>query len=220
MAAPIDTILKQIDDVLKQYEHYSPRRDQYGGEQSDSGTTEAITRLKGVIDRLAAAPSPYRESGNALLKNYGVTNSCAIKFLVGILKALRADYAAGYLHTVESLIHADLFADFLEMGDHLLSQNYKDPAAVIIGSVLEEHLRKLCTKNGIPTSNGQSPKKADALNAELAGVSAYSKPDQKNVIAWLDLRNKAAHGNYLQYTLQQVELLSQSVRDFLTRNPA
>jgi len=120
MPAPLDAILKQINDVLKQYENYSPRTDEYGVDHSKAGTAEAITRLKGAIDRLAVAPSPYRESADALLKHYGVTNSYSVKFLVGILKALRADYVAGYLHTVESLIHADLFADFLEMADHLL----------------------------------------------------------------------------------------------------
>jgi len=101
-----------------------------------------------------------------------------------------------------------------------LSQNYKDPAAVIIGSVLEEHLRKLCAKHGISILSGTSPKKADTLNAELTAANVYSKLDQKNVTAWLDLRNKAAHGHYAQYTQQQAELLSQSVRDFMTRNPA
>ena len=220
MPAPTETVLKQIDEMLKQYENYSPRADSYGEDQNKSGTAEVITRLKSTIDRLAAAPSPYRESADALLKQYGVTNSYSIRFLIGILKALRADYAAGYLHTVESLIQADIFADFLEMADYLLAQNYKDPAAVIVGSVLEEHLRKLCSKHGIAVSSGTSPKKADALNAELCAAEAYSKLDQKNVTAWLDLRNKAAHGHYDQYTQQQVELLSQSVRDFLTRNPA
>jgi hypothetical protein len=107
------------------------------------------------------------------------------------------------------------------MADHLLEQGYKDPSAVIIGSVLEEHLRKLCEKVGIPVaqSNG-TPKKADALNSELAGASVYSKLDLKNVTAWLDLRNKAAHGRYGEYTKEQVELMLQSIRDFSTRHPA
>jgi hypothetical protein len=108
----------------------------------------------------------------------------------------------------------------MEMAEHLLDQGYKDPAAVITGSVLEEHLRKLCDKHGIIVSQGGKPKKADALNAELAGANVYSKLDQKNVTAWLDLRNKAAHGKYGEYTKDQVALLIQSVRDFITRNPA
>ena len=58
------------------------------------------------------------------------------------------------------------------------------------------------------------------MNSDLASASAYSKLDQKNVIAWLDLRNKAAHGKYDEYDLKQVALLTQSVRDFISRNPA
>lgn len=58
------------------------------------------------------------------------------------------------------------------------------------------------------------------MNADLAGANVYSKLDQKNVTAWLDLRNKAAHGKYGEYTKEQVALLIQSVRDFITRNPA
>jgi hypothetical protein len=38
--------------------------------------------------------------------------------LPGLLRALRADYAAGYLRKISELIHADLFSDFLEMADH------------------------------------------------------------------------------------------------------
>ena len=58
------------------------------------------------------------------------------------------------------------------------------------------------------------------LNAELIKSNAYSKLDQKNVTAWLGLRNSAAHGCYTDYDKQQVSLLISSIRDFLTRNPA
>jgi len=143
----------------------------------------------------------------------------------GALKALRQSVASGYLVNVQELIHADLFSDFLEMAEHILREGYKDPAAVLIGGVLEEHLRKLCSKNGVTLEHTDAkgvprPRKAEAMNADLAGKSAYSRLDQKNVTAWLELRNKAAHGLYDDYTSQQVELLLQSVRDFLTRLPA
>jgi len=145
----------------------------------------------------------------------------AVEPLTGILRALRDDYASGHLQSLVELVHADVFADFLEMAQYLLEQGYKDPAAVIIGSVLEEHLRKLCQKAGITTSqSGAATKKADALNSELAGASVYSKLDQKSVTAWLDLRNKAAHGRFGEYTEEQVLLMLQGVRDFSGRHPA
>ena len=71
--------------------------------------------------------------------------------LAGVLTALREDYQAGYLQSIEQLIHGNVFADFL-MADELLQKPYKDPAAVLAGSVLEEHLRNLATTTGVPTT--------------------------------------------------------------------
>jgi hypothetical protein len=127
----------------------------------------------------------------------------------------------GNLLSVVELVHADIFADFLEMADYLLQQGYKDPAAVVMGSVLEENLRKQCDKHGILTAQASgTPKKADLLNSELAAAGAYSKLDQKSITSWLDLRNKAAHGKYSEYTNEQVVLTLHGVRDFVGRYPA
>ena len=111
------------------------------------------------------------------------------------------------------------------MAEHLLSENYKDPAAVVAGSVLEEHLRQLCQKNSIPIETAKPdgslvPLKADALNSELARANVYSKLDQKNITAWLDLRNKAAHGKYAEYTEAQVDNMLRAVAEFIGRTPS
>jgi hypothetical protein len=100
-----------------------------------------------------------------------------------------------------------VFSDFLEMAEYLLDQGYKGPSAVIGGSVLEEDLRKLCDRFGISILQNQKPKKADTLNGELANAGICSKLDQKSVTAWLDLRNKAAHGKYTEYTEEQVAVI-------------
>lgn len=124
------------------------------------------------------------------------------------------------MRTIEELIHASVFADFLEMASELLEKSYKDPAAVIAGSVLEEHLRKLCDRSGIDVEADGKPRKADSLNTDLARQTVYNKLEQKNVTAWLGLRNHAAHGDYDQYDAAQVGAMIQNVRDFLTRHPA
>lgn len=123
--------------------------------------------------------------------------------------------------SLKGLISADVFADFLEIADYLLSEDYKDPAAVMIGSVLEEHLRQLCQKSGIgiefASKGSMRPKKADRLNSELTKKEIYNKLEQKSITAWLDLRNKAAHGQYDEYTKDQVSFMLQGVRDFILR---
>lgn len=222
-----DNILPQLDELLATYEKLArrtPHRDFRDIEHS--ATSGFLTAVMSAIHRIAGPHSQYAIQSQAMIEKFTYfQGASAIPHLAGVLKALRHDVASGYLDSVQELIHASLFADFLEMAEHLLNEGYKDPAVVLIGGVLEEHLRKLCDKNGIPTATTDSkgvvrPKKAETMNMDLAGGSVYSKLDQKNVTAWLDLRNKAAHGRYAEYTSQQVELLLQSVRDFLTRNPA
>jgi hypothetical protein len=140
----------------------------------------------------------------------------------GILNSIKSEIDGGWLTTVKGIVSAEIFSNFLEMAEHLLEENYKDPSAVMIGSVLEEHLRQLCIKSEIPIEDdkkGKSvPRKADLLNAALATAMVYNKLDQKNVTAWLDLRNKAAHGRYSEYNQQQVEFMLQSVTEFISRN--
>ena len=109
----------------------------------------------------------------------------------------------------------------MEMAKYLLSEGYKDAAAVIAGSVLEENLRKLCAKGAISEFDAKgNPKKASALNDDLAKASTYTKLEQKSITAWLDLRNNAAHGHFDKYDAKQVELYLNGILDFLTRFPA
>lgn len=139
----------------------------------------------------------------------------------GILTAAKQEIDGGWLFTIKSIVSAEIFSDFLEMAEYLLVEGYKDPSAVMIGSVLEEHLRQLCIKNSIPVElikGGKPvPKKADQINSELAKINAYNKLDQKSVTSWLDLRNKAAHGKYSEYTKEQVEIMYQGVMNFMAR---
>jgi hypothetical protein len=92
---------------------------------------------------------------------------------------------------------------------------------VLTGSVLEEHLRKLCDRHQVPVDAPDGvPRKVETLNAALVKAGAYGKLDQKSVTAWMGLRNDAAHGHYERYTQEQVALMLEGVRNFLTRHPA
>ena len=141
---------------------------------------------------------------------------------MGILNAVQTEFKGGWLASTTGIVSAEVFADFMEMARHLLDEHYKDAAAVMIGGVLEEHLRQLCRREGIDTEivkdDSPVPRKADALNADLANANVYSKLDLKSVTAWLDLRNKAAHGRYAEYSEEQVGLMYSAVADFLARN--
>jgi hypothetical protein len=183
-----------------------------------------ITRSRAAIEQIVGNNNAYHKQFIEILERERIFDGDKLKMILGVVKSLLHNIKNGYLQSLKDLIHSELFSDYLEMSTHLLEEGYKDAAAVIAGSTLENHIRELCNKNGISTSistaKGIQNKKADQMNSDLAGANTYNKLDQKNVTAWLDLRNKAAHGKYSEYTKEQVELLIQGIRDFITRNPA
>jgi hypothetical protein len=187
------------------------------GTEADVGTLHS--RMHAAILRWSSTADAYRRDVERIEAERAAVRYKAMQ-LVGVLRALRDDYAAGHIRTVEELVHADVFADFLEMAEELLVKRYKDAAAVIVGSVLEEHLRKLAGIFGVSARVGKAHKKADAINADLVKAGAYNKLEQKNVTAWLGLRNDAAHGAYGNYDHAQVGIFLTSVREFITRHPA
>lgn len=138
---------------------------------------------------------------------------------INILTSIRNEVENDWLISLKRLVSSEIFADFLEMSKHLLDLNYKDPAAVMIGSTLEEHLRLLCENHVIETEfekgGDLAPKKANLLNADLVKAGAYGVLEQKNVTVWLDLRNRAAHGKYDEYSIEQVNLMYQGVLNFI-----
>lgn len=221
----IGILITQLDTLLTDYEamkSQSKHRDL--SDLPTQNLESLISRAIAAIHRISGNNSSYSKNVERVVTRdpeYWIH----MPSIMGIAKALLSDLKSGCIQSLVDIAHADVFSDFLEMAHHLLGSKYKDAAAVIAGSTLESHLRKLCDKAGIPTettkTNGDMiPKKADLMNTELTSSGCYNKLDQKNVIAWLDLRNKAAHGQYDEYTAEQVALLITGIRDFITRYPA
>jgi hypothetical protein len=139
-----------------------------------------------------------------------------------LLESVRVELTTRRQWTTGGMASASVFADFLDMAEELLAKEYKDAAAVIIGSVLEQHIRRLCLLNETKTADvkdGRSvPRSTQRLNQELASHDVYSKVDQQMVTGWLALRNEAAHGNY-GYSIEQVSNMLRGTTEFIARNP-
>ena len=182
-------------------------------EFDEENRSRVKTLLRAVIRRCAPPGSVY---DNQAFKTGGDEYK-----LVGVVRALRDDYAADRLKTYRELLNSELFSDFLAMAEYLLNdENLKQPSAVLAGGVLEEHIRKLCGKYNVPTAENGIPKKAERMNQDLAKASVYGMNDQKQVTAWLGIRNSAAHMKHSEYDAKQVQQLISGVRDFIPRFPA
>lgn len=129
-----------------------------------------------------------------------------------ILKAAKEDIEGGYLKKVEDLVAADVFTDFLEMAGYLLEQGYKDPAASLIGAVLEDGLRKIAGNNGITL---KSKENISSLNQKIADGKIHNRLVHKQIEVWNEIRDNADHAKFSDYNADSVKEMCSGVRRFL-----
>ena len=84
-----------------------------------------------------------------------------------------------------------------------------------MGCVLEDTLRKLCSKNDIELPDRPG---LDRMNAQLVKKEVYSKLELKKVTAWADIRTKAAHGYWDKFQKEDVDDMLRGVRRFVTNH--
>jgi hypothetical protein len=218
-----DFFIKQIDEVLNDFNKIK-LKSQYDDLSGSSTSLEEIvtvlTKSKAYIVRIVGLKSEYYKDTEVILKRTNINNGNKLRNIIGIVTALKSDLLNNYLKSFSDIIQSEVFSDYLEMAQHLLSEGYKDPSAVLVGSTLEVHLRELCISNGIDievknSKGNYMPKKADLMNSDLAKAGIYPSAYQKQIIAWLGIRNSAAHGKYAEYTTEEVSLMLQGIRQFI-----
>ncbi len=214
-------LLSRVDHLLNSGTAIAETKwvDLYNGNRVDYGRFSSFrSAALSFIDSLFGGASVYFKEFDKVVKDNHLPY---LQAGVEILKSIRHEIECGWLDSYKSLVAAEIFTEFLEMSEHLLEEGYGDAAAVMIGSVLEEHLRHLCNNHKVDTflirETIEVPKKADVLNADLKKAGVYGPNEQKQVTAWLGIRNSAAHGKYNEYRIEQVQLMYQSVLDFITR---
>jgi hypothetical protein len=131
---------------------------------------------------------------------------------LAVLSSAYDDYKGGYLFEAIKRIRAEVFDDFLEQAEHFLKDGYFGVSAVLTGSVLEDKLRKLCAQKSIVVPE---PPKLDLMNSELAKAGVYDKLVQKKVTWLADIRNKAAHGKWSEFSEQDVVEMLRATRRFV-----
>ena len=129
--------------------------------------------------------------------------------LRAILAAAREDYVGGYLFTFRALVKAEVLDDALVQAESLLHSNFKDPACILVGVALEVTIKELARQAELPEG------KLERMNSDLCKSGKYNLAKQKQITAWADLRNKAAHGDWSEYSLEDVQEMFSGVQRFI-----
>ena len=94
---------------------------------------------------------------------------------------------------------------------------------ILIGAVIEKHLRNLCLAGNINTTNQQlgsaTPKKPLQLTGEAYKKKLYDRQQHKKIITWLEICGNAALNSISDISVEQVQDMHADVSRFLADTP-
>ncbi len=187
--------------------------------------TEWETSVLSLLDRVFGRASTTFERFNNKVCNppSGYNDNYAQYFeqLHAVFLSSKSDYEGGYIFDVRNLVHAEVFSNELEQAEHFLTSGYKVASAIITGVVLETTIKKICSQHEISLTDHKGKFIAtDTLITNLRKQTVYNEAEAKQLRAWMDLRNEAAHGKRKDDDLElgEISRMIQGVNDFIARH--
>ncbi len=147
-----------------------------------------------------------------------------IQFVIQLLQSIREDFSEGFLNDLIHQIEMKISSDYMEQAESLVEEKTGStlnhiPAAVLAGAVLEKRLKQLCLEQipEIPLfTDGGKPKTMNPLIEDLKKAGSVSGTRAKELKAWADIRNNAAHGNFESIVRSEVERMITGIKAFLS----
>jgi hypothetical protein len=172
---------------------------------------EWLVQVKNIIETTFGKDSPQTRELRRL-DDGGVVDAKGVTQLIGLLRGSHGDLIGGFLARQEFLFAGEVFDSVLSEAGHLVGTSHKDAAAVLGRLVLEDAVKRLARLHSIEGTT------ASRLNDGLKAAGVYGQPQWRQVQAWLDIGNAAAHGEFDQYNSDQVRALLNGVEAFLASN--
>jgi hypothetical protein len=142
---------------------------------------------------------------------------------ISFLKASHDNFQNGFYDDLSALIEAEVSGSYMTQAEQLLEEGKVGkfdhvPAAVLSGAVLEKSLRTLCSKQSpevpILKPSGE-PKTMMTLIDDLKRSGLFNELKASQLRSFTHTRNKAAHGEFTEFTRSDVEQMIQGINSFL-----
>ncbi len=182
-----------------------------------------VVSVKSLLHQVFGPDMPtYVDFYEATRSSYG-NGHYRFRVLNSVFRSAKEQFEGGYLFDVQNLVHAEVFSNELEQAEHFLNNKYDVAAAVTVGVVLETTIKKLCTLQSPPIDlhgSNDKGKKTDTLITDLKTAGVYNEAVAKQLRAWMNVRNDAAHGTRGNGEFDEGEIrrMIDGVQDFVAKH--
>ena len=199
-------------NFLTKETHYKQRK-QVGWAEFVEWRTKCAT----LLDQVVPQWSIHRTTVNGF-GNLEATQS-TVQGGTSFLKAIHDDLRDGFFERLTAEIESAIVADYVTQIEQLLADDTSERAgyvgiAVLAGSILEGHLRTMCAQLS-PAEPIAAPQSLGALIEVFKRRGVIAEPRAKQLRAWADVRNRAAHGKFDEFSKEDVRLMVSGIKHFL-----
>ena len=141
--------------------------------------------------------------------------------VAGLLAHHADDINRGYLGSIANAASAATFDDLLDHAEAYLVDQRKEPAGVLAGVVFEDSVRRVYRK--VKGQSDKDIKLEQLINALMSfpvGTPTVNGIEGKREKAAADVRTKATHAQWDEYSNDDVESTIKFTREFLERHLA
>lgn len=224
---PLDTQAERMQDIGERFKQLIQAgqqlvarlpRDEHGPKhwvpEDEQPEYNAWLASAANLFRVVAGGGNYYFDASERLINHEHMSSgipqLVLRKMLGLLTAAHEDWTKGLLRKIEYLVAAATFDDFLDHASEYHRSNKKMEAGVLAGAVLEDTIRKIAARAGVPASGTLDP-----TIDELARVGVFNSVRAKRVKGYAAVRNSALHARWDEFEIRDVGELIAGTRSLI-----
>jgi hypothetical protein len=205
--------ISRVDGLLSSIKKFFPTPDNIDIQLIDETTFGSIAFINLIYHEDHEFIKQIKNARDTFLRGnrgnfYGQNLSWTLK---GVLETIKYEITNDMLGSLENQAKGEILGDFVSLSKSLLSEGFKDPAAVLACGALEDCLKKHALNNGLDVADKDLSEVINSLKSKGIVKGAQSGVVQ----SYVQLRNKAFHAQFDKIESPEVASLISFIEQFL-----
>lgn len=215
ITARIDALLETGRKLMSQRRHQGEYGPEFWVEDRLIPEAQAwMTSVANVVTLVAPQGSYFRDELARITTNdhlKGGAPWALLQKMHGLLTSLKDEAVHGLLRKLEYIAVATAFDDFLDHAEAFHKGNKAREAGVLAAIVLEDTIKRIATKNNVPT-DGIS---LEQLIDELVKIGVFTPVKAKRIKGYAGVRNPALHAEWEKFDIRDAGDLIAGTRELI-----
>lgn len=173
-----------------------------------------VSSTVNLIKHLAKSNRYFNDECDRILADESLVNGMpfrVVQKLYGVLESTYNEWKNGLLGSVEYIVAAETFDDFIDHASHYHKANKATEASILASAVLEDTIKKIALKHGVDIDG----KTLEPLIDDLVKAEVFTSVKAKRVKSYAGVRNHAMHAEWDKLDIRDVGAMIGGIRELI-----